>query len=328
MQTVLELFVYALLLGGVMICIWAVGRVWHRQSVLRYEPRRQVPWEGIDLLLILCAFVLLQWQCITIGLKLAGVESIEGWADLDAHAKSVVILADLVSRFLIFATGVAILVLRAGATTEDLGFDFRKAGYDFRCGVVAFIASLPLVYGVQAIVTHLIPYEHQLIDVVHEQNTVLTWTTAVVSAVIAAPLAEEFLFRILLQGWLEKLELALVLRLPTSVLRQTELSSGGELVDVNSAEEQTPLAQPQHGLLGLPLGTVPILISSVLFALTHFREGTESVALRLLAVTPLLIFGIFLGFVYQRTHRLLPSLTIHCLLNALTMVSLFVGGKP
>ncbi len=272
--------------------------------------------------------MLLQWQCITLGLKLAGVESIESWADLTPRAKSAVILADLVSRLLIFAAGVAILVLRAGAKAKDLGFDKNHTGYDLRCGALAFIASLPLVYGAQALVTQLIPYEHQLIDVVHEQNTALTWITAVLSAVVAAPLTEEFLFRVLLQGWLEKLELSLVLRLPTSVLRQTELSTGEGPVEPNSSESQTPLTLPQQGLLGLPLGTVPILVSSLLFALTHFREGTESIGLRLLSVTPLFIFGIFLGFVYQRTHRLLPSLTIHCLLNALTMISLFSGGKP
>ena len=90
MPVLLDLFVYAILLGGLLVCIWGVGRIWHRQAVLRYEPRRQVPWEGIDLLLILCAFVLLQWQCITLGLKLAGVddhgqpwELARGWARLD-----------------------------------------------------------------------------------------------------------------------------------------------------------------------------------------------------------------------------------------------------
>lgn len=272
--------------------------------------------------------VLLQWQCIALGLKLAGVESIESWNDLTPQAKSAVILADLVSRLLIFAAGIGILIFRAGTTAKDLGFDKNRTRHDLRCGALAFLASLPLVYGAQALVTQLIHYEHQLIDVVHEQNTALTWTTAVISAVIAAPLAEEFLFRILLQGWLEKLELSLVLRLPISVLGQTELWSGNDPAEPNSAEAQTPLALPQQGLLGLPLGTAPILITSLLFALTHFREGPESVALRLLAVTPLFIFGIFLGFVYQRTHRLLPSLTIHCLLNALTMVSLFAGDKP
>src|SRR4029077_5976600 len=90
---------------------------------------------------------------------------------------------------------------------------------------------------------------------------------------------------------------------------------------VNQISETTPIDSvatrepPKKGLLGLPLGVMPILISSALFAITHFRDGTESAWLRLFAVTPLFVFGVFLGFVYQRTHRLLPSLTIHILLN-------------
>jgi membrane protease YdiL (CAAX protease family) len=326
MPDLINLFAVLLLLGGLLVWVWIAREIWQHQPVLRFEARRQVPWEGIDLLLILCAFVLFQWQCIAFGLKLAGVQPPEGWADLDSHAKTAVILADLVARLLTVAVGVAILVLRTGATPYDLGINGRRATYDLRCGALAFVASLPLVYGVQALVTHWIPYEHQLIDVVHEQNAVATWIMAVLSAVVAAPLAEEFLFRVLLQGWLEKLELSLVLKMPSAVLRQIDLPSVNETSDATSPDPIPAMVSPSRGLLGLPLGAIPIFISSSLFALTHFREGNESVALRLLAVTPLFVFGVFLGFVYQRTHRLLPSLTVHFLLNAMTMASLFFGA--
>ncbi|HEY2760375.1 MAG TPA: CPBP family intramembrane glutamic endopeptidase, partial [Pirellulales bacterium] len=258
----------------------------------------------------------LQWMCISLALKFSGIPTPETWADLDSHAKFMVVLGDLVSRLLTLVVGTAIVVVRTGATANDLGLNHQFVTYDLRCGALAFVASLPLVYGVQALVTHWIPYEHQLIDVVHQSNASATWLAAVVSAVVAAPLTEEFLFRILLQGWLEKLELSLMLRMSPAQSGQLD-----EKTDVVPAT-----GHPQPGLLGLPIGTLPILISSSLFALTHFREGPESVPLRLFAVTPLLVFGLFLGFVYQRTHRLLPSLTIHMLLNGLTMASLFAGA--
>ena len=326
MAVLLNLFAVALLFAGLAVWFWTITRFQQHLPVLPYEPRRPVPWEAIDLLLILCAFVLLQWQCIFLALKFAGVQPTENWTDLDSHAKTAVILCDLVSRFLTLFIGAAILVVRAGATSIDLGLNPRRTTYDLRCGALAFVASLPLVYAVQALVTHWVPYEHQLIDVVHEQNAVSTWILASLSAVVAAPLVEEFLFRVLLQGWLEKLELSLVLRLPTSVLREGDWSTTNQITGGDSSASPGPIAHPRTGLLGTPLGTVPMIISSLLFALTHFREGPESVPLRLIAVSPLFVFGLFLGFVYHRTHRILPSLTIHCLLNATTMLSLLAGA--
>jgi membrane protease YdiL (CAAX protease family) len=326
MSVFLNLVAFMLMVGGILVWIWVVNRLFLRQSVLPYEPRRQVPWEGIDVLIILFTAVLLQTECIYIGLKLAGVTSWDSWNDLDAHAKFVSILADLISRFLTLILGVLLLVFRTRATAKDLGINPARTGYDFRCGALAFLASLPLVYGVQAVVIHWIEYEHQIIDVVQTAHTPATYIVTAISAIIAAPLVEEFLFRVLLQGWLEKLELCVALRLRPAALLKTNISPVNQISETMPTDSAATREPPKHGLFGLPLGVMPILTSSALFAITHFRDGTESAWLRLFAVAPLFVFGVFLGFVYQRTHRLLPSLTIHILLNAMTMASLFAGG--
>ena len=52
---------------------------------------------------------------------------------------------------------------------------------------------------------------------------------------------------------------------------------------------------------------IPILLSSLLFALAHGGQGAAPFALFLLAL------GV--GYVYQQTHRLLPCLVIHFLVN-------------
>ena len=44
---------------------------------------------------------------------------------------------------------------------------------------------------------------HAAIDLLRQDGSVLTWTLCIVAAVIVAPVAEEFLFRLVLQGWLE-----------------------------------------------------------------------------------------------------------------------------
>lgn len=328
MSVFLNLVAYMLMVGGILVWIWAANRLFLRQPVLPYEPRRQVPWEGIDVLVILFASVLLQTECIYIGLKLVGVTSWENWDDLDAHAKFVSILADLISRFIIVFLGASILVLRARATRKDLGINPSRTVYDFRCGALAFLASLPLVYGLQAIVLDWIKYKHQIIDVVEKAQSPATYIVTAISAIVAAPLVEEFLFRVLLQGWLEKLELSIAVRLRPAVLAKTNIPPVNQISETMPADSAASREPPKHGLFGFPLGVTPVLISSALFAITHFREGPESAWLRLLAVTPLFVFGVFLGFVYQRTHRLLPSLTIHILLNAMTMASLFLGETP
>lgn len=64
--------------------------------------------------------------------------------------------------------------------------------------------------------------------------------------------------------------------------------------------------------LGRPLGVV---FSSVLFGLTHFQ------APQLLA---LVVFGMVLGFLAERTGRLGPSIVTHMAFNATTIVSLVI----
>jgi membrane protease YdiL (CAAX protease family) len=74
---------------------------------------------------------------------------------------------------------------------------------------------------------------------------------AVFSAVLVAPVVEEFLFRLLLQGWLERVE---------SEVRRT------------SRLRRLLCRVPAH-LRGLLRGLVPVLATSLLFASMHYRQG-------------------------------------------------------
>jgi membrane protease YdiL (CAAX protease family) len=65
-----------------------------------------------------------------------------------------------------------------------------------------------------------------------------------------------------------------------------------------------------------PRSWVPIGISSIIFALLHMSHGPDWVALTLLAAG--------MGYVYQRTHSIIPSLTIHVCLNGLSMWGLWI----
>jgi len=61
---------------------------------------------------------------------------------------------------------------------------------------------------------------------------------------------------------------------------------------------------------------LPICFSSIIFALMHFSHG--------LAWIPLTVLAFGLGYIYQRTHRILPSITVHFCLNALSMAAFWV----
>jgi membrane protease YdiL (CAAX protease family) len=189
-----------------------------------------------------------------------------------------------------------------------------------------------------------------------------------VSAVLIAPIVEEFFFRVMLLGWLDKLERRNRRRLPT--LRRF-----------------------------MPHGLWPILFSSFLFAMMHFRAGPLEIkmeafawlllgdgAAKLLTTAfalgwlrwrvgarvadfgwepakllgdiwlgligfimmtvpiyglqivcgqvvpkyiapdpfPLFFLAIMLGLLYYRTHRIVPSVTLHAALNATSFFLLWV----
>ena len=61
-------------------------------------------------------------------------------------------------------------------------------------------------------------------------------------------------------------------------------------------------------------GHPTITVSSALFAAAHLGHGPDWIPLFLLAVG--------LGYVYQRTHRLVPGIIAHMLFNSLALVQL------
>ncbi len=102
-----------------------------------------------------------------------------------------------------------------------------------------------------------------------------------VAAVVMAPLVEEFMVRVILQGWLEKKQ------------REYRLRRGD--------------------LSERPAGFGPIVVSGVIFAALH--GWPDAVAL--------FVLSLFLGYAYQRTHRIIAPLVIHVLVNSLAMFELW-----
>jgi membrane protease YdiL (CAAX protease family) len=68
---------------------------------------------------------------------------------------------------------------------------------------------------------------------------------------------------------------------------------------------------------------LPIVLSSALFALAHVGHGPDPI--------PLFFLALILGYIYQRTHRIVPCIVAHMLFNSLAMLVLwqmiFVNAK-
>ncbi len=308
MPTLLDLLDKAMLLGGAGVWVWAGMRWYRREPILQFVPRRPVPWEGIDLLLVIGAVILLQALCLSIGVKWSGIALPKNWSDLDAQSRYVLLASNMVGTAITLVAAIAVLKLRSRATAKDMGFVSRAIPRDLLIGLATFVAAAPIVMGLQWIVVHWIPYEHQIVDAVQQENDSKMWLVAVLSALVVAPAFEEFVFRVVLQGWLEKVELKLA---------RQQAGLNPDVSDITEDTPQSPLTTPQF--LGLTPGLLPIVISSFLFALMHWGQGGAPI--------PLFVFALFLGFLYQRTHRYWPPLVVHMLLNGISLLMFFVERK-
>jgi len=180
-------------------------------------------------------------------------------------------------------------------------------------GVVGWLAALAPVYGMQLMLILVFGQSegHPIIKMVEENASPTLFALAFAAAVVVAPFCEELLFRLVLQGWLEKWE-------DDELGWRTPPVAETETVDETAPVVPVPtpvMKPPQTGLYGLPHGWLPIGVSSLLFALAHLGWGPDPVALFLLAL--------ILGYVYQRTHRILPSMVIHALFNGMTLFMLW-----
>jgi membrane protease YdiL (CAAX protease family) len=340
--------------------LWGMAfyKLVHRQPLLRYEPRRPVSWGLVDLGLLV-AIILLSALVSSYLLRGqfgagAGTEA----NPLTLQQNKLVILADAAMKVFTMVMVTFLMVLRTGCTWRDLGIVPKEAGRDIGIGLAAFCMLAPIVFAIQGLLTQLEPYKHPLMEMMKNTPDLQLFAMLTISAAILAPLSEEWAFRVLLQGWLEKL--ATYTGDPLHVLLGG--SSPAEPV-VLEYENSTP---PAEGITYLPAAPrqppeiqwldpakpyappqtfneslaspyapalaavvvpefapptfwqqwLPICFSSIIFALMHYSHG--------LAWIPLTFLALGLGYIYQRTHRILPTIIVHFCLNALSMAAFWV----
>lgn len=317
--------------------------------LLGYEPRWRVPW-GPGIAVVALLFPLM-------GLVLAVTNSapdsnlpviveehtevlVEPVAPSETSDAETFVINGLSTTVVMIAFVLVVsLFLKSTFDTDghDLGLprDAEQLFADMGIGIVACVAALLPIYVIQFLLTVLLEPEtnHPLITELERSHTPAMILVGLLLAVVAAPLSEEFAFRLLLQGWLEKWEdermgFTATLRTQSVLAQESNEESKGtveEAAEIVVAEDAVadadePPALPRQGLLpGLPHGWLPILTSGTLFGLAHLGHGVSPI--------PLVLFGIVLGYLYQRTHRLVPSITAHALFNGYSMIILWLNLK-
>ncbi len=159
---------------------------------------------------------------------------------------------------------------------------------DVRRGLIATVWILSPVLLINIIVSSLVEYEHTVTDLLAEQNRLSTFAFLFVSATILTPIVEEFQFRLLLQGGLQKI-------------------ADFGLAAVPRADRDDAVWRPT--------ALWPVIVTSLVFGLMHWGQGAAPI--------PLFFLSIGLGMVYQRTGRLFPAIVIHMLLNGTTLLMEF-----
>jgi len=350
-RTALTLLAITLIAVGGVAWVRAIRRLAAGEPILPQEPRRQVPWGLFDLVLLIAA----NFTAMVVVGTLAGAIGLKVSSEITKETARDMLLMQVAIQFLGTLPVVAFIALRTDSDWRDLGIVWHKIGRDLQLGAIAFAMLAPPVYAIQALLTNLVQYEHTLIDIM-QQDPRLLWLGAL-SAAVAAPLTEELQFRLLLQGWLEKvaawrgdsLPLLMGGRLPHDAVawRAQDAAESDKVVDAILPDDGPEMEAPpeDEGDATNPYKTPrptaaepvkeplassgdfsakalaminhwPIAVSALLFAGMHFGQGAAPV--------PLFVLALGLGYLYERTHRILPSITVHLLLNAATMVILAV----
>jgi membrane protease YdiL (CAAX protease family) len=339
----------------VLACVWAwIGiatRLSRGEVLVPYAPRRPAPWTVVDVLLIVVAYVLLTAAIVRVltegDASDSGVVSAKA---LEAYTTIRLLSATALANIVTVALSIGLLALRTGATRNDLGFAPGQPVFDLRLGAIAFAAVSVPIYGFQFVLTRFFPSHHPVESILAIDHGPLTMAWVALIAVVIAPIAEEFLFRVVIQGWLEAAEVrhcgaselarssGLAATEPTEPLSGHAVTFGAAAVldesrpvesgnpyqppgflpsDAGSAPHDAP-AQGDRGVGGLPAGVVPIVATSALFALMHYGQGPAPI--------PLFFLALVLGYLYRRTHRVLPAIGLHMCLNGTSMLMYWMGG--
>lgn len=197
-------FVFAVILvaAGGFLAAWAF--VFYRRNhgtpilpmTLPWEPRR---WSFVEVF-----FIVIGW--IALNMIMANAAALMLGITKGSNATLELAGAASIGSLITVVLGTLWICVRYNTNAEHVGFGPIR-GKTIAVGLIGGLAVIPLMYIVMGVVSSLSQskYEHPLIDSAVESATFPKYLMAVFAAAIVAPIVEEFLFRVLLQGWLQSI---------------------------------------------------------------------------------------------------------------------------
>jgi membrane protease YdiL (CAAX protease family) len=167
---------------------------------------------------------------------------------------------------------------------------------DIRLGGIASVFILPPVMWLAALLEPVVPYKHNAFELIQKNPVQSMFWAMALGAVVVAPVFEEFMFRMLLQGGGERL------------VRRSQLLAGRERV---RDEDMVAIEQISSEEVA-SWSWWPVVVSSVTFSLMHLGQGAAPI--------PLFFFAFALGYLYRQTGRLWPCICVHLILNSISLV--------
>jgi membrane protease YdiL (CAAX protease family) len=187
-------------LASLTVAIRWLRRWWRREPLVGLTGFAAVPpvcWDGFDVLVVSGLFILTQ----------AAAQQAASWASekmgFDAQDLGPRLLAGGCGMLLFSGATVGLLRTR-GAGWSMLGLIGPAPTRVLGIAAETLLLILAPLLAVAAALDRVVPYRHPVVDYLGEHRD--GWAVGVVifSAVIAAPVAEELLFRGVLQGWLRQ----------------------------------------------------------------------------------------------------------------------------
>ncbi|REJ69036.1 MAG: CPBP family intramembrane metalloprotease [Planctomycetota bacterium] len=330
----------ALLIASLVATIVVVLRAFGSNSLLAHARRLPVPWNGWHVLgAFACYMATLFLVAVVAAAILSQDRPIEDVSDLEWMRQA------FVAQFIATAVSLGAFILISRPRPVDFGFPGTSIGRDLVIGGIAFLVVAPWLFLCKWLLSFLVSGDHPFFEMLSAEADQQFWLLAIVSIVVVAPIGEELFFRVILQGWLERVmgsrqeavtavavgesEGGLsVPPLPGSTSASPPSSdlpiAGTGGASGSSAAHDDPFAPPAtfapagEGAEPMPVVSPapaiawgPICVSSAIFAAVHIGNGPDPI--------PIFFLALVLGYLYQRTHRALPCIALHMVLNAFSL---------
>lgn len=297
--------------GGGCLLLWLV-RTRLGRLAFADAPRRLCTW-SLQNVLILCGVYLL--ATATLMAAFSGNAQ-----DGPAHISNWTCLAMLISQAV---TAVAILIaarLRFGRALNPLGLSLHRVGLTVGWSLIYFViftgltlATLVLTVQLCAFFGYPIVEKHKFLEILQEKQQWKTVAFLTLSAAVAAPLQEELFFRCLLQRFLIGI---LARSRQDQSTKPLNIETIGE---VNATGGTQVTYQPNHTAEDPVPTTVRwlgIVIIAAIFAMFHTWQHWPA----------LFVFGLCLGYAYERHGNLLIPILVHCWFNSLMLMATLMSS--